>query len=65
MDKQEILKQLLANFTAVSKVQNSQKAYKITRHIFNLLQKLEILDKTLSEKLSIITANIRNSGLCQ
>lgn len=65
MEKGEILKQLLANFTAVSKVQNSQEAYKIIGHIFNLLQKLEKQDKTLSEKLSMITANIRNSGFLQ
>jgi len=65
MSKEEILKQLLANFTAVSKVQNSQEAYKMTVYIFNLLQKLEKQDKTLSEKLSMITANIRNSGYLQ
>lgn len=62
MDKEEILEQLLANFTAVSKVQNSQEAYKITGHIFNLLRKLEPLDKSLAEKISKITASISSSA---
>jgi len=61
MNQEEIIEQLRANFIALSKIQSLKDAYKITGYVFNLLQKLELLDKTLSEKLSSITANISQS----
>jgi hypothetical protein len=54
MDKEGIIGQLHANLTALSCIQNLNEAYKLTGYVFNLLQKLEPLDKLLSEKLSAL-----------
>lgn len=61
MDKEEIIGQLRANLTALSCIQNLNEAYKLTGYVFNLLQKLEPLDKLLSEKLSAIVITISAS----
>ncbi len=62
MEKEEILKQLSANFATLSKIENLKDTYKIIGYVFNLLQKLEESDKSLSEKLLVIASNIRNSA---
>lgn len=62
MDEEEIIKQLHANFSAISVAENLSGVYKINDYIFNLLVKLEKINSPLSGKISTYATKISESS---